>query len=211
MWDALKINAPLRKTDCIIAMGSHDLRVAEYAAQLLLDEWAPVMVCSGGLGRLTKGIWREAEGRKFAQIAIRAGVPEERVLIEDQSTNTAENLIFSRELLLEQGLDISSATLVHKPYMERRAIATAGIAWPDIETIAASPPITFLDYPTEEITLDEVIHIMVGDFKRLIVYAERGFQTQQAISKDAIASFECLVKAGYDRHLIAKYPMDNHR
>ena len=37
LWDYLRLGEPLRKADCLIAMGSHDLRVAEYAARLFLD------------------------------------------------------------------------------------------------------------------------------------------------------------------------------
>lgn len=49
LWDYLKLNQPLQKSDCILAMGSHDLRVAEYAASLVVEGWAPLLVCSGGL------------------------------------------------------------------------------------------------------------------------------------------------------------------
>ncbi len=57
------------KSDVILALGSHDLRVATRAAQLYLDGWAPLLVCSGGLGNLTSGIWTESEADKFAAIA----------------------------------------------------------------------------------------------------------------------------------------------
>ena len=50
LWDYLKLNQVLAPCDCIIAMGSHDLRTAEYAARLQLEGWAPWLVCSGGLG-----------------------------------------------------------------------------------------------------------------------------------------------------------------
>lgn len=202
LWDYLKLDQPLRKSDCLIAMGSHDLRVAEYAAQLMLESWAPLLVCSGGLGRLTKGIWQEPEGQKFAQIAMYAGVPGEQVLIEDKSSNTSENLLFSRELLEQKGLQISSAILVHKPYMERRAIATAGAVWHELDCIAAAPAISFDGYPTEEIPVEEVIQIMIGDFQRIIVYAEKGFQTRQKIPLEVMSAFQILVHQGFDRYLI---------
>jgi hypothetical protein len=43
---------------------------------------------------------------------------------------------------------------------------------------------------------------MVGDFQRLLVYAERGWQTPQEIPDDVRAAYERLVAAGYTRHLI---------
>ncbi|HUV16804.1 MAG TPA: YdcF family protein [Pelolinea sp.] len=202
LWDYLKLDQPLRKADCVIAMGSHDLRTGEYAAQLIIDGWAPLLVCSGGLGRLTRGIWKEPEAYKFAQSALGAGVAEEHILIEGHSANTAENLRFSRELLEEKGFFIHSAILVHKPYMERRTLATAGIAWPELNCIITSPPITFKEYPTDEIPLELVIDIMVGDFQRIIVYAEKGYQTQQEVPQSVMSAFENLIARGFDQYLI---------
>jgi hypothetical protein len=41
VWDYMHMDHQLRKVDIIFALGSHDIRVAERAAQLWLDGWAP--------------------------------------------------------------------------------------------------------------------------------------------------------------------------
>ena len=41
------------KADVIIALGTYDLRVADYAAEVFLSGRAPLLICSGGLGKLT--------------------------------------------------------------------------------------------------------------------------------------------------------------
>jgi len=202
LWDYMKLGQELQKSDCVIAMGSHDLRVAEHAAQLLLYDWAPLLVCSGGLGRLTKGLWESSEAQKFAQTAMAAGVPAERILIEDLSANTGENILFSRRLLKARELEVRSVILAHKPYMERRAIATARKYWPEVHCVASSPPIPFDDYPTGQIPMDEVIHIMVGDFQRLMVYPTRGYQTADEIPEKALEAFRILVAAGYTQQML---------
>jgi len=204
LWDYMKLGQPLQKADCVIAMGSHDLRVAEYAAQLILEGWALLLVCSGGLGRLTDKIWHEPEARKFARVAEKAGVLTDRILIEDQSANTAENLRFSRKLLVEKKIDIHSAILVHKPYMERRVLATVEIVWSELEFTVSSPPADFLDYPNREIPMEDVIRIMVGDFQRIMIYAEKGFQTPQVIPHDVMEAFKKLVQAGYNAQCVNK-------
>lgn len=202
LWDYMKLGQPLQKADCVIAMGSHDLRVAEYAAQLVFGGWAPLLVCSGGLGRLTDKIWHEPEARKFARVAENAGIPKDQILIEDQSANTAENLRFSRELLASKKIYIHSAILVHKPYMERRVWATVKIVWLELECLISSPPLEFLEYPNQQIPMEDVIQIMVGDFQRILIYAERGFQTPQVIPSHVMDAFAYLVKAGYDHHCV---------
>ena len=75
LWDYHHMHHKLVKSDVILALGSHDLRVAERAAQIYLEGWAPKLVCSGGLGNLTSGIWTESEADQFAAIAVKMGVP----------------------------------------------------------------------------------------------------------------------------------------
>jgi hypothetical protein len=64
LWDYLRMGAPLDKRDAIVAFGGHDLRVAEWAGQLWLDGWAPLLVFSGGFGYYTSKIWDEPEAHK---------------------------------------------------------------------------------------------------------------------------------------------------
>lgn len=41
IWNYHHLNHRLEKTDCIFVLGSHDTRVAEYAADLFLKGYAP--------------------------------------------------------------------------------------------------------------------------------------------------------------------------
>ena len=202
LWDYLILRQPLKQCDCIIAMGSHDLRVAEYAAGLVMKNWAPLLVCSGGLGRLTKEIWHESEAAKFSKIALNAGVLKNQILIEDRSTNTGENILYSKSLLEENEVLIKSAIMVHKPYMERRAYATARWYWPELEVVVSSPQIPFEDYATSEISMNEIIQIMVGDFQRILVYPEQGFQIAQEMPVETKVAFKFLVNHGYTHYLV---------
>jgi uncharacterized SAM-binding protein YcdF (DUF218 family) len=202
LWDYHHMNHQMVKSDVILVLGSHDLRVAERAAQLYLEGWAPLLVCSGGLGNLTSGIWTESEADQFAAIAINMGVPGSAILVENKSTNTGENIIFTDRLLKEHGRDPHSFIVVQKPYMERRSYATFKKHWPDKNVVITSPQISFEDYPTDEIPLDRVIEIMAGDLQRIREYPAKGFQIPQEIPEDVWLAFERLVDAGFDGHLI---------
>src|SRR3989338_5227466 len=124
IWDYHHLNHKLEKADCIFVLGSHDTRVAEYAADLFLKGFSPYIIFSGGLGSLTKDIFQKPEADIFAEIAIKRGVPPEKILIENKSSNTGENVEFTKKLLDEKGLNFNSFILVQKPYMERRTFAT---------------------------------------------------------------------------------------
>lgn len=202
LWDYHHMNHQMVKSDVILALGSHDLRVADRAAQLYLDGWAPLLVCSGGLGNLTSDIWTESEADQFAAIAINMGVPASSILVENKSTNTGENIIFTSRLLKEHGVDPQSFIVVQKPYMERRSYATFKKHWPDKNVVITSPQFSFEDYPTDEIPLDRVIEIMAGDLQRIREYPAKGFQISQEIPPEVWEAFEKLVDAGFDGHLI---------
>src|SRR6478735_1173141 len=162
LWDYHHLHHTLEKAHCIFVLGSHDTRVAERGAELYLEGWAPLLIMSGGLGRLTKESWTETEAVLFARIAMEKGVPEEAILIEDRSTNTGENILFTRQLLNEKGRDPESFILVQKPYMERRSFATFQKQWPGKKLVVTSPQIEFRDYATGDLSMERVIQIMVG-------------------------------------------------
>jgi uncharacterized SAM-binding protein YcdF (DUF218 family) len=201
LWNYHHMNHVLTPADCILALGSHDLRVAHRAAELYLQQLAPLVIFSGGLGNVTKGVWTEPEADRFAQIAIQKGVPAEAIIIENQSTNTGENILFTRKLLQEKGLNPRSFLLVQKPYMERRSYATFKKHWPEKELLVTSPQIALADYPNEEIPVEKVINIMVGDLQRIRIYPAKGFQIPQDIPDDVWEAYEQLVAGGFNKHL----------
>ena len=112
LWDYHQMQQKPEKADCILVLGSHDLRVAERGAELYLEGWAPILVFSGGLGNFTKGMWTVPEADQFARIAIKKGVPPDATLIENKSTNTGENILFTQKLLKEKNLDPASFIVV---------------------------------------------------------------------------------------------------
>lgn len=202
LWDYHHMHQQLEKSDCILALGSHDLRVANRAADLYLQGWAPLVIFSGGLGNLTQHMWTEPEADQFARIAMEMGVPAEAIIIENRSTNTGENIQFTRQILEEKGLDVKSFIVVQKPYMERRSYATFKKHWPDKKLIVTSPVLSFEEYPTEEIALEKVIHVMAGDLQRIKIYPEKGFQIYQDIPAEIWRAYERLVELGFNGHLI---------
>ena len=202
LWDYHLMGHTLQKADCILALGSHDLRVDDRAAELYLEGWAPLVLMSGGLGNFTQGMWTEKEADKFAAIAVKRGVPPSAILIENQSSNTGENILFSQQLLATNNLSPDSFIVVQKPYMERRSYATFKKHWPEKNLVVTSPQIAFTDYPNDEIPIERVINIMVGDLQRIRLYPAKGFQVYQEIPAAVWEAFEALVGLGFNSHLI---------
>jgi uncharacterized SAM-binding protein YcdF (DUF218 family) len=206
LWDYHLMKQEVAQADAILVLCSHDERVAERGAQLFLDGFAPLIIFSGGQGAITRRLWQEPEAERFARIAMSLSVPRERILIEPESTNTGENIAFTRRLLAAKGLDPQKFIVVQKPYMERRSYATFRKLWPEKEVVVTSPQVSFTSYLAEyanrALSTADVVGIMVGDLQRIKIYPSLGFQIEQEIPEHVWHAFERLVHAGYDQYLI---------
>jgi len=206
IWNYHQMKQQVAQADAILVLCSHDERVAERGAQLFLEGLAPLIIFSGGRGEITKKLWDEPEAVRFALIAMSLNVPRENILVEPNSTNTGENVQFTRRLLEERGLDPHKFIVVQKPYMERRAFATFRRYWPEKEVVVTSPQVSLREYLAEysnsSLSASDVVGIMVGDLQRIKLYPALGYQIAQEIPGEVWSAFEELVRAGYDKYLI---------
>jgi len=202
LWNYHQLHHTLEQSDCILVLGNLDTRTAERGADIYLQGYAPIIIFSGGLGKLTKDMWAETEAELFANIALDRGVPREAIFIENKSTNTGENIQFTQQLLQEKNLDLNSFIVVQKPYMERRSYATFKKQWPNKKLLVTSPLLSFEEYPNNEISVEKLINMMVGDLQRIKIYPEKGFQIYQEIPDDVWSAYEQLVAMGFDKQLM---------
>lgn len=200
IWDYMLLHHELKPMDAIFALGSNDIRVAERAAELYLEGYGKYLICAGANGKAS--ILSKPEAEVFADIAIQKGVPEDKIIIEPNSMNTGENVLFVKKLLEEKGLNLNSFLLVQKPYMERRTYATFRKQWPEAECIVTSPDFSYETYANDEYDKHRWIDVMVGDLQRIKVYPEKGFQIPQEIPDTVWAAYEALVKLGYTKYFI---------
>ena len=206
VWDYHHVGHALAPAECIIVLGSHDTRVAERGAEVFLQGLAPLIVFSGNLGALTSGMWERPEAEIFAEVAERAGVPRDKMLLETRATHTGENVDYSRQLLRERGMAPKRAIAVQKPYMERRTLLTFQQRWPELDVSVTSPQLDLDSYPNDLISREDVVHIMVGDFQRLFLYAQRGWSAPLEIPPEVMQAYLRLVEAGYTGRLIQDTP-----
>ena len=201
IWDYHQLGHSIGSADLIFVLGSHDPRVAERAAGLYMDGVAPRILMSGGFGNFTRGTFEKPEADLFAEIAISKGVPSEHILIENRSTNTGENVLFSKRLLVDRGLEVQSLVAVQKPYMERRTYATIRKQWPDVRVSVTSPQLSFDAYCGPGFPVERIVHIMVGDLHRIMTYPSKGFQILQEVPEGVEAAYQYLLSEGFDSHL----------
>ncbi len=202
IWNYLCLNDEVKEADCMLVLGSHDVSVAERAADIYLEGLTPLIVFSGGFGYLTQDLWRVSEAETFAEIAIKRGVPESAILIENKSTNTGENVVFSMQLLKAHNIKPSSFILVHKPYMERRTYATFRNYHKEVPISVTSPQISMTDYfSSVDISYETFLSTLVGDLYRIRTYSSKGFQIPQDIPEDVWDACNELIALGYNKRI----------
>ena len=205
IWDYLCLNDPLQKADCIVGFGNFNTDIARRAAELYHAGFAPKVLFTGGLGRNTEGLLPEPEAVRFAKVAMACGVPEKDIILEPNSTNTKENILFTHERLEALGLAHSRILGVHQPFMERRIKAAMGVYWPDADFRVTSPQVTIPQYleraKQQGVSPNASVSVIVGDFQRMELYAKLGYQLPQHIPRKAWEAFDELVKLGYDQQL----------
>jgi uncharacterized SAM-binding protein YcdF (DUF218 family) len=203
LWKYLRLGAPLERREAIVVFGGHDLRIADWAAKLWLDGWAPKLIISGGLGYYTSKIWHEPEAHKFRRIAIEKGVDADAILIEDQSRNSGENVVRTLEVLHHHRMTLRRAICVQKPYMERRVLLTLKKQWPTCDFLLSSPPIPYERYPHPDvIEFEKLINEIVGQVDRVEKYPLLGFTAKEEVPEGVLRAKRRLVELGFANHLV---------
>ena len=202
LWDYHDMHHEIRPTDVGIGLGSHDLGVATYTAELYHQGMFPRIVFTGANAPTTIERFPRGEAVHYAEHATELGVPADAILIEPNATNTGQNIEFTRKLLADHSIAISSAVLISRPYQQRRAYATAKKLWPEIEIICASRPLPLDEYVADIGDADRVINMLVGDTQRIMIYPDQGFAIFQEMPAYVEAAYQRLIQARFATRLI---------
>ncbi|EMY69774.1 YdcF family protein [Leptospira vanthielii] len=201
IWNFLSIRDTFQKSDLIFVLCSHDLRVAKYAVDLYKQGLAKYILFSGGLNFFTKHIFPNSEAEAFANLAISENIPKEFIIIENKSSNTGENIQFSKQLLYSLNLKFENIIAVQKPSMTLRIKLALDKQWPDGNFSIASPNYSLFDAPHSHSNLFMIINEIVGDLQRIIEYPKLGFQSDTIIPDQIILAYCQLIENGYNLHL----------
>lgn len=189
VWDYMSYETPLQRADAILVGGSTDTGVAHYAAELYGLGFAPLIIFSGHQG----SDMNMSEADLLAQAARNIGVPDSAILREQTARNAGETIARSAALLKEQGIDVKSIILVHKPYMSRPFLATAEAQWPQPQPafMTRHETISLTEYSLKH-GRGEAIRRTLGDFSRMAKYAKKGYQARHDIPAEVQEAFDIM-------------------
>jgi uncharacterized SAM-binding protein YcdF (DUF218 family) len=186
-------------SDAVVVCCSYDLRVCDYACDLVLQGLAPRLVLTGNTGNWTRHLWSVPEALIFKDRALSNGVESSKIVLEDQATNFGENIAFVRRLMPT----LERAIFVTKPNAVLRVALTIPVQWPAVIAFIDSPPLVFPDDVSHIIGVFGVMNEMVGDIDRILQYPDRGFQIPHALPEDVLESWRALIAEGFGDHLLS--------
>ncbi len=106
IWDFLVVDETPQRSDVIIVLSGDEGR-AEYGVELFKQGYADFILLSGG------------SATSMGRIALRAGITEDHIIIENKSHTTYENASNSTDIM--QTHNFKSAIVVTSAYHTRRA------------------------------------------------------------------------------------------
>ncbi|MEU9685689.1 YdcF family protein [Amycolatopsis japonica] len=202
LWDYHDMHHELRPADVGIGLGSHDLGVATFTAELFHAGMFPLIVFTGANAPTTVERFPRGEAVHYREHALELGVPDDAILVESEARNTGDNITLTRALLESRGIEVESVVLISRPYQQRRAYATCKKLWSEVDVICASRPLPLDEYIESIGDVDRVINMLVGDTQRITVYAERGFAMPQAVPNNVENAYGRLRREGFTERLL---------
>jgi hypothetical protein len=198
--------APPRRADVVIGFGHFDRKIPEQCADLVAGGIVDRVIFAGGSGVGSPGL--ELPESHFFRRVFRDRLPDfpdSSMVVEDRSTNTAENIVHCIELMSERppewrfGGGIRSAILVANAYRQRRVWLTCLVHLPGVQLYNCPPAV---DYRTERAMFaergEELNAHLVGEIDRLARYADRGWIVREPVPEGVLAAARRLRRSPED-------------
>ncbi len=181
----------------VVVCCSYDLRVMDYAVDLLERGMTDTVVISGDRGHWTSKLWDEPESTIFHKYA-RDRLNGYRVLMEQRATNFSENIRYSLDLIRPVG----EVLFVTKSNALYRVHLTVPMVDSNIRYSVSCPVIEFPDGISKVVGLIGIINEMVGDVDRILTYPELGYQVPHTLPDEVIRSWKFLINRGFVDHML---------
>lgn len=142
----------MKKVDIIFIPGGSHPELGEFAAELWKLNYAPIVLPSGGVSIKT-GKFNGVKSKKelyskdyktdcdfLVDVLKINGVSPNSILMENKSSWTKENAMFSRRIVDENNLQIKKAIICCKSFHARRSLMCYQFAFPNAELYIHSVP-----------------------------------------------------------------------
>ena len=191
---------PDRASDAVIGFGTFDLRLARFCGDLHASGRAKLILFTGGIGAGTADLGQpEADAWKQELRRVHPAIDERNLITENRSTNTAENIRFTAELLEKEhpnfafGKGIQEVIMVTSPSRLRRAWLTLRQIFPRLKIVRQLPSTSFeREYELYESKRIPYLEHLAGEIERIAKYSELGWIVPTRLPADIQSAYACL-------------------
>lgn len=191
---------PDEPADAVIGFGTFDLSLARFCGDLQAQGAARIVIFTGGIGAGTADLGQpEADAWRDELRRAHPNFPADDLIVENRSTNTAENIRFTAELLtrshprLAFGRGLRTALIVASPARLRRAWLTLRHLVPAVRVIRCLPP---ADFERECAVHDSkgilFLPHLAGELDRIVEYPARGWIVAEPLPPSIAAAHAVL-------------------
>lgn len=192
---------PATPVDAVIGFGMFDLSLPRLCGDLLAQGLARRIIFTGGIGAGTGNLGRpEAEAWRVELRRSHPEITDEQLVIESRSTNTAENIAFTAELLARKhpelafGHGLRTAIVVASPSRLRRVGLTLRLRQPNLQIVRhVAPDVSFAREAAlyEQNGTDYISHL-VGELDRIQQYPARGWIAAETLPAAIVNAHDLL-------------------
>ena len=201
LWRYLRVNSSLPNQADVIIVGGAGLvtEMAIRAAELYNAGISNKIIVSGF--RVATLDMKKSEAMLLKDVLLNNGVLSTDILVDEAATNTGDNIVNSIRLLSEERINTNNVILVHKPFMERRFLATAEAAWPKPQPnfFVTSSSVSLREYNAVHQNLYphellRMVSSILGEYKRIKEYPRKGFISEQPIVEEVDNAYNSLIE-----------------
>lgn len=191
LWDWLAVSDELAAADLIFLFGGATIEIAAKAVEIYQHGFSPHIVASGNTGTFSNPDWVRPEADIFAHYLRKQGIPGSAVTVQNRSTNTLEDAVFSLAAVDARGVPHSSVIIISRPVHQRRAYATYQHQDPNAKLLNAP-----CHEPRPQDLDDDGLHAVaircLQEYERLLRYAAQGNLTPQPIPEEVLQAYNKL-------------------
>jgi len=193
---------PQTAVEAIMGFGTFDLTLPVFCGKAFFRYGAKKIIFTGGIGAGTADLGKpEADAWAEAALAAHPTLRREQLILENRSTNTAENIHFTAALLerehsgFQLGTGLHHAVIVASPSRLRRVKLTLQHLQPRLRATRALPRVDFdREFAEHERRGIPYFAHLCGELDRIVSYPARGWIAEEALPSD-IAEAHAVLRA----------------
>ena len=199
LFNYLTVSDPIEPADIIIGFGHFDLAIPEKCYQLYELGYGKKILFNGGVGS-GSGSFTKPEAIEFRDyLKAKDHQVLKDVIVEPDSTNTGENVMFSIRAMAEHSPDfnfsnhIHSAILITNSFRQRRVALTMRKHLPHVKVYNAVPATTM----QKEIELfkrenQDIVPQMPAELDRILLYPGKGYIVSEQVPVEVVSASDAL-------------------